>query len=250
MTIITIANTKGGVGKSTLALHLAAALQRQSLDASLIDIDIAQASASHFLQRRRETFNGPSGAPITVIALPRNPADTLCQRFEARVKTERDKGRRVIIDTPAGGGKLMDAALDLSTLVITPLNDSLMDVAAIETAYGEPGALGAKIAAARQRRADTRRPDLPWRLVINRVSPLHSRNAGKVAARLRVLSARHDFEIAGQLTERVIYRELFDEGLTLLDLFRPGLEAVPSSAVTARVELRDLMARLGLPAVL
>jgi chromosome partitioning protein len=250
MTIITIANTKGGAGKSTLALHMAAAFQRQGLSASLIDLDTSQASAALFLKRRSARLNGTAGEPITVVSLPNKPADTLIARFEALVKTERDKGRRVILDTPAGGGRCLKTALDLSTLLVTPTNESLMDLAAIETAEGKPGPLGKHVRAARERREAARRPDLPWRLVLNRVSPLASRNAHKVGDRARELAGRWNFEIAGVLTERVLYRELFDEGLTLLDLFHPGADPAPLSAITARNELRDLLHKLSLPAVL
>lgn len=250
MQVITITNTKGGVGKSTLALHLAAAIQRQGLSASLVDADLGQRSAAWFLERRYERLNRRAGEPISVVTFTKKPDETLVQRFTDLVKTERDKGRRVIIDTPAGGGRCLNAALDLSTLVITPINESLMDLTAIADDTGKPGALGRRVRSARERRENESRPDLEWSVVVNRVSPLVSRNAGKVGDRLRLLADAWDFDIAGHLTERMLYRELFEDGLTLFDLFRPGLDDVPDSARKARDEMRALLNGLGLPAVL
>jgi len=249
MQVITIANTKGGVGKSTLALHLAAAFQRQGLSASVIDADLGQRSAAWFLERRYERLNGKAGEPVSVVTLTRKPDETLVERFIELVKAERDKGRRVVIDTPAGGGRCLNAALDLSTLVVTPINESLMDLNAIADDEGKPGALGQRMKAARDRREAERRPKLEWRVVVNRVSPLISRNAGKVGDRLRLLAEARDFDIAGHLTERMLYRELFEEGLTLFDLFRSGVDDVPDSARKARDEMQSLLTGLGLPAV-
>jgi chromosome partitioning protein len=50
------------------------------------------------------------------------------------------------------------------------------------------------------------------------------------------------------LSERVIYKELFLNGLTLLDLRRGGSgPSLTLSHVTARQEVRDLVAALNLP---
>jgi chromosome partitioning protein len=50
-------------------------------------------------------------------------------------------------------------------------------------------------------------------------------------------------------SERVIFRELFPKGLTLLDLRDLGSEALSLSNIAARQEVRDLMAALNLPNV-
>ena len=59
---------------------------------------------------------------------------------------------------------------------------------------------------------------------------------------------RIGFRVAAGLSERVIYRELFLNGLTLLDLRRePGGPSLTLSHVAARQEVRDLVAALNLP---
>ena len=57
------------------------------------------------------------------------------------------------------------------------------------------------------------------------------------------------FRVAPGFTERVIFRELFPRGLTLLDLKDTGVEQLNLSNIAARQELRDLMAELRLPGV-
>jgi chromosome partitioning protein len=71
-----------------------------------------------------------------------------------------------------------------------------------------------------------------------------------MGAVIEALSRRIGFRIAVGLSERVIYKELFLSGLTLLDLKRGGDGGGPSltlSHVAARQEVRDLVAALNLP---
>jgi len=64
---------------------------------------------------------------------------------------------------------------------------------------------------------------------------------------IEALSKRVGFRIAAGLSERVIYRELFLSGLTLLDLGRGAGPRLTMSHVAARQEVRDLVASLNLP---
>jgi chromosome partitioning protein len=63
------------------------------------------------------------------------------------------------------------------------------------------------------------------------------------------LSKRIGFRIAPGFSERVVFRELFPRGLTLLDLKDIGVKQLNISNVAARQELRDLMKALELPGV-
>ena len=63
------------------------------------------------------------------------------------------------------------------------------------------------------------------------------------------LSQRIGFRLARGFGDRVIYRELFPMGLTLLDLGGPEspIRLSTMSHVTARLEIRSLVASLNLP---
>ena len=64
MGIIALLNQKGGVGKTTLSLHLAAALSGGSLRVLLIDADPQHSSLDWVAQRE-------TSAPFDVIGLPK-----------------------------------------------------------------------------------------------------------------------------------------------------------------------------------
>ncbi len=64
------------------------------------------------------------------------------------------------------------------------------------------------------------------------------------------LSKRIGFRVAPGFSERVIFRELFPRGLTLLDLKDVGVKnALNISNVAARQEVRDLLKEIKLPNV-
>lgn len=79
----------------------------------------------------------------------------------------------------------------------------------------------------------------------NRLSTLEARNRKRVGGALDELSRRIGFRVIPGLSERVVYRELFPKGLTLLDTGAIG--EVSMSHVAARAELRELIAGLNLP---
>ena len=79
----------------------------------------------------------------------------------------------------------------------------------------------------------------------NRLQHIEARNMRRVGAALDELSRRVGFRVIPGLGERVIYRELFPKGLTLLDLAQIG--DVGLSHIAARQELREMIAGFGLP---
>ena len=87
-----------------------------------------------------------------------------------------------------------------------------------------------------------------WIVMRNRLSSLAARNKRDMASVIEALSKRIGFRVAAGLSERVIYKELFLSGLTLLDLKRgSGGPSLTMSHVAARQEVRDLVAALNLP---
>ena len=63
------------------------------------------------------------------------------------------------------------------------------------------------------------------------------------------LSKRIGFRVAPGFSERVIFRELFPRGLTLLDLKDTGVDQLNISNIAARQEVRDLIREIRLPGV-
>ncbi|NCU12971.1 MAG: ATPase, partial [Sphingomonadaceae bacterium] len=91
-----------------------------------------------------------------------------------------------------------------------------------------------------------KRREMDWVVVRNRTQHTEARNMKRLDQALNELSKRVGFRIASGLSERVIYRELFPSGLTLLD--KGHLGELGTSHLVARQELRSLIAALALPA--
>jgi chromosome partitioning protein len=89
------------------------------------------------------------------------------------------------------------------------------------------------------------RREMDWVVVRNRSGHTEMRNMRRLDQALTELSKRVGFRIAQGLSERVIYRELFPSGLTLLD--KGQLGELGTSHLVARQELRALVAGLNLP---
>ena len=81
----------------------------------------------------------------------------------------------------------------------------------------------------------------------NRLSSLDARNKRDIGRLLEQLAKRIGFRLAPGFSERVIFRELFPRGLTLLDLNQGrGGPALNMSHVAARQEVRALLQAIGI----
>jgi chromosome partitioning protein len=116
MTVIVVANPKGGVGKSTLATNLAGHFALQGEWVALADLD-KQRSSHAWLALR----------PDTLPAIEEWGLDT---DTPAKPPKGLDKA---IIDTPAGlHGNRLSLALDFADKVIVPLQPSMFDILATQ----------------------------------------------------------------------------------------------------------------------
>lgn len=114
MPVILVANPKGGVGKSTLASHVAGYFARQGRPVMLGDVDVQQ-SARRWLALRP--------AQLPPIA---------SWEVDAKNTVRPPKGvSHVVIDTPAGlHGKKLEGLLRLADKLLIPLQPSLFDIQA------------------------------------------------------------------------------------------------------------------------
>ncbi len=119
MPTIAIISQKGGAGKTTLAIHLAAVAQEAGAVSLVIDTD-PQATASHWAAWRGDR------APEVIDSPP--------PRLAAKVEAARGQGAEVIvIDTPPHADSAARAAVELADLVLIPCRPSAFDLSAIQT---------------------------------------------------------------------------------------------------------------------
>lgn len=262
--IIVVGNEKGGSGKSTTSMHIATALVRMGHRVGALDLDLRQRSFARYVDNR-SSFTKQEGLELPsplYIDLPKidkssiGPDENIFDhRLSAAVATLEPQSDFILIDCPGSHTRLSQVAHSLADTLVSPLNDSFIDFDLFaridndgETILG-PSVYSEMVWHARQLRAQAGLSPVDWIVVRNRLGAQNMVNKKKMGDALERLGKRIGFRIASAFSERVIFRELFPRGLTLLDLKDVGVKQLNISNVAARQELRDLMKSLRLPGV-
>jgi chromosome partitioning protein len=195
-TIITIAQQKGGAGKTTLAAHLALAWAA-SLRIAVIDID-PQASLATWFERRRLRLGG--GAGIAVAALGG-------WRVAGEVERQARSHDLVLIDSAPHAETEARIAVRAASLVLVPVQPSPMDVWATRPTLDL-----------------ARQEHVPALLVLNRV-PARANLTEAMATELAALGAP---VAETQIGNRVALAAALAEGKGIL-------EAAPGSRAAAEI---------------
>lgn len=187
--IYTIAQQKGGSGKTTLSAHLAVAWSlEQGMSVAILDVD-PQGSLGEWLERREQRLGEDK------VGLSFRTASGWGARREARALA-RDHDI-VIIDTPPHADREARTAMELAALVVVPVQPTPADLWATEATLE---------LAAKER--------VPALMVLNRVAP-RARLTGEMIAALG------DFDApvaASRLGNRVAFAESLGVGGTALEL--------------------------------
>ena len=255
---IVFANEKGGTGKSTTAVHVAMALAYQGARVAAIDLDPRQRTLHRYLENRTETERRRGIAlPTAKFAVFNGATAEELDQLVAEMSAAADF---LIFDTPGRDDVFARKVATEADTLVTPLNDSFVDFDLIGQVDAETFKVrklsfyAELIWEARKQRAMAtitdaqaggRRREMDWVVVRNRTQHTEARNMRRLDQALTELSKRVGFRIASGLSERVIYRELFPSGLTLLD--KGQLGELGTSHLVARQELRALLAALALP---
>jgi chromosome partitioning protein len=246
---IVFANEKGGTGKSTTAVHCAVALAAAGRKVGALDLDTRQRTLGRYLDNRAATMRR------TGAELPMPGYDTFDPDKNPDLGAQMDAIAEgadiVVIDTPGRDDPFAREAMLRADTLVTPINDSFVDLDLIGQVDPEtykvrrPSFYAELVWNSRTQRAKTTGATVDWVLLRNRLQYVEAKNMRRVGAALDELAKRVGFRVIPGLGERVIYRELFPKGLTLLDLKELG--NVGLSHIAARQELREMIAGLGLP---
>jgi chromosome partitioning protein len=261
--VIVVANEKGGSGKSTVAIHLAIALLRSGQSVATVDLDASQRSFTHYIDNRL-AWSRQRGLALPTpahLCFDEESEDAEAGTGPARLLTAvaslAETHNCIVIDTPGHNSEMARLALSLADTLVTPLNDSFVDLDSLASVDPETFRISdisqyARIVEeARAERQRKGRPDTDWIVLRNRLSNLNSRNKRAVGDALQELSQRLGFRCVEGLAERLIFREFYPRGLTAADaLDAETLGTRPTmSHVTAQLEVQGLIAALlGKPA--
>jgi chromosome partitioning protein len=255
--IIILGNEKGGSGKTTLSAHIAIYLVREGLSVATIDLDARQRSLSRYMENRLDY------AAARQISLP-TPSHHLYPEAElANVSYMSDlvdklsnEYQIIVIDTPGSVNLASNCAHSLAQTIVTPVNDSFVDLDLLGQIKGDdlehimPGIYSQTVWAQKLKRAKLRNGEIDWIVIRNRLANIEARNKQNVEKALALLSKKFGFRISSAFSERVIFRELFTRGLTLLDIMDTNSGTRPTiSHVAARQELRGLIEDLNIPSL-
>ncbi len=183
--VITIAQQKGGAGKTTLAVNLAVGFAKAGKSVALMDID-PQGSAGRWFMTRADSTEDPG--------LTFSTASAWGVSYEVRKLSEAHD--IVIIDTPPKADSDLRPALRAADLVLVPIASSQLDLWAVEAVL---------YLAERERK--------PTMMVMTR-----SRAGTRLAAEVLQQASELDAGIAdGMMANRVVYAESLGKGKAALE---------------------------------
>ncbi|MEE4316128.1 division plane positioning ATPase MipZ [Erythrobacter dokdonensis] len=250
---IVFANEKGGTGKSTTAVHVAVALAYLGARVASLDLDPRQRTMHRYIENRLATLEKRQltlPTPDCEVFRGETPEELLAaiSRLEATCDF-------LIIDNPGRDDPFARTAVENADTLVTPMNDSFVDFDLIGQVDAETfkvkklSFFAELIWEARLKRSrmtiEQQRPEMDWVVVRNRTGHVEARNQARLQRALTEMAKRVGFRVTQGLSERVIYRELFPSGLTLLD--KGHLGELGTSHLVARQELRSLVMALSLP---
>jgi chromosome partitioning protein len=185
--VLTVAQQKGGAGKTTLAAQLAVAFAQQGRRVALVDIDPQGSLAQWF--RVRSDASHPGAAALHV-------SEVSGWRAAGEVSTLKNSHDLVIIDSPPHAETEAKVAVRAADLVVIPIQPSPMDVWATAPTV--------KLAESE---------NVPAILVLNRVPP-----RGRIVETMRQrLTADRLTVAAATLGNRIAFAASMLEGRTVLE---------------------------------
>ncbi|MDR2646306.1 MAG: division plane positioning ATPase MipZ [Holosporaceae bacterium] len=254
--IIVLGNEKGGTGKSTVAMHLTVHLLNEGFKVGTIDVDARQGTFTQYFEHRKKASDDIK-LPEHVAILSNNDNNREKARSydtESLSNTlERLADRDfIVIDTPGNDTYLSQMAHSYADTLITPMNDSFVDLDVLVRILDEdmkalrPSIYAEMVWNQRKERAKRGEKPIDWIVIRNRLTTLYTKNKRDISVVLEALAKRVGFRLGTGFCERVIFKELFLSGLTLLDLDKSGVQ-LNISHVAARQELRELINFMKLP---
>ncbi len=254
--IIVFGNEKGGSGKTTTAMHVAVGLLRLGYKVATIDLDSHQASLTSYVENRQAQFDKHDDKlpmPEHFLLESSEKRDLMENHVEEQLRLQEaiDKLSKnndfIVMDTPGSNAYLSIMGHFFADTIVTPVNDSFIDLDLI--AKIEPDSLEILktshysdfVTDIRNQRFKKDAHKVDWVVMRNRLNSVSADNKANISKVLNSLEDKLEFRQAPGFSERVIFRELFLQGLTLLDLKKGSKNELTISNIAARQEVRHLI---------
>ena len=158
----------------------------------------------------------------------------------------------MILDCPGNDTPLSRRAHFAADMLITPLNESFVDFAVLAEVnpstleVGKPSHYSKMVWEQKTLRQRSGLSPIDWVVIRNRITYAEdgADNKENFNSALRALQQKLNFRVVTGFSERAIFRELYPQGMTLLDLKEFGIDMM--TQVAARQELRQLMKELAI----
>jgi chromosome partitioning protein len=244
-------------------MHLVVGLLRDGYKVGAIDLDARQGTLSGYLASR-VAFGDRHGVTLPLpeaISVFRSERDSRAEAeaeerdtFGAAFNTLTQSCEIIVVDCPGADTHLSRLGHAAADTLITPINDSFVDFAMLAKvdpdnhAVINPSIYSEMVWEARKRRFARDRGRIDWVVMRNRMGSTEMRNKRDVGTTLETLAKRIGFRTVKGFGERVIFRELYLQGLTLMDVREAGLAIqMGMSHIAARAEVRSLLAAIKKP---
>lgn len=205
--VITVAQQKGGSGKTTLVMNLAVHYAAEGRRVAILDID-PQGSLGRWFMARRDRLGDAAGLEF-------GTASAWGVSYECdKLKRDHDV---VLIDTPPKIDADLRPALREADIVVVPVATSQMDLWAVESVHDL-----------------ARRESKPCLVVMNRVPP----RARLTEAIVQAIDEAGLDRADAVLRNRVVYAEALGLGQGAAELKRTGPAAMEIAALGAELDSR------------
>jgi len=258
--VIVVGNEKGGAGKTTTTIHLIAYLLRLGLKVASFDLDSRQRSLTRYIENRNNYNTNRKqnlDVPDHYVLSESNALNIdLKEQEEREVFLEyfndiSAKNDFIVIDTPGSNTYFSRLAHSYADTVVTPVNDSFLDIDVLAQfdpdtyAVIKPSVYSEAIWKQKIERARRDKGEINWIVVRNRLSNIDAKNKRNVGTAMHNLANKVGFRVAEGFSERVIFKELFLYGLTLLDLGSEIFDIkMTLSHLAAKAELKKFLGEL------
>ena len=219
MPVITLASSKGGVGKSTTALILAQVVARHGSAATILDADPNQPIA-------KWAKRDPGRVPLNLTVMPAINEDNILDAID----TAAERDPFVFIDPEGSRNVALSYAIGRADFVLVPMRGSQLDA-------DEAVAIVKLIK--REERA-VRRP-IPYAILFTCTSTIRGRDVAHIETQLRQNGIPM---LPVGMTERAAFRAIFQLGGTLYDLTRADANKPEAAIENAEAVTRALTEQL------